>query len=293
MAVRKAVLEAFGVMEVSIGEAVIPGDLLYWNSTNSDFRLADADVAAISNVFPYPRLIAMTEGLADGDVVMACVEAILFDGDDNGFSSTADDALYMDDTTAGGVTTTRPTGANDLKIRVGTAIQRSGGTGAQYAHLKLEDPREVTINLSPITDGTAVFAQNLDFTGVLLGAASEAAGYTFMVPENATGRLVIAYLWWTNGASAPALDASDTYTVDVSAGVDDETNSASSDGILAAALTIADNDLNRVAITAALDVAGIIEPGNIVGIDVDKAAEGASGDDPLMLGAQVILETVN
>jgi len=54
-------------------------------------------------------------------------------------------------------------------------------------------------------------------------------------------------------------------------------------------MTVADNDLNRADVSAAFDATGIIEPGNVVTIDIDKAAEGASGDDPLMLCCTVVL----
>jgi hypothetical protein len=112
-----------------------------------------------------------------------------------------------------------------------------------------------------------------------------------MVPENATGRMPIAYLWLCG--TGTALDASDTYTFDVSAGIDDETTSASSDGISAASLEVAASDLARKTVTTGFDTNDILEPGNVVGIDVKKAAEGAGGDDPIMLCCSVVIETVN
>jgi hypothetical protein len=114
-----------------------------------------------------------------------------------------------------------------------------------------------------------------------------------MVPQNVVG-LEIAYTWWAG--TGVALDTSDTYTFDASAGVDDETTSESGaggvDGITAAALTVAANDLARGTVTTGLDASGIIEPGNYVGIAVQKAAEGSGGDDPIMLGTHVVLLAV-
>jgi hypothetical protein len=110
-----------------------------------------------------------------------------------------------------------------------------------------------------------------------------------MVPQNVVG-LEIAYTWWAG--TGVALDTSDTYTFDASAGVDDETTSATADGISAAALTVAANDLARGTVTTGLDASGIIEPGNYVGIAVQKAAEGSGGDDPIMLGTHVVLLAV-
>lgn len=84
----------------------------------------------------------------------------------------------------------------------------------------------------------------------------------------------------------------DTYTIDVSGGIDDETTTTTTDGITAAALTVADNDLNRADVSAAFDGTGLLAPGNIIGVDVDKAAEGTAGDDPLMLACVVVLLVV-
>ena len=284
-----SILEAGAVFSVPAGEAISRGELLYYSQTNSDYRLADNDAAAESGVFPFAEFVALSSAAADGDAVLVTKKATLLDIDDNSFSSTVGTTLYLDGT-PGAVTATRPTGANDVKQVVGRAYGATGHTGAVIAVIDLL-LRHETVQCSPMTDGTAAYAQNGDFTGVLLAAAAEAAGYTFLIPENATGRLIIAYLWWTNGSGAPALDSSDTYTIDVSAGVDDETTTATQDGIAAAALTVADNDLNRASVTAAFGSgADVIEPGNIVGVDVDKAAEGAGGDDPLILGLQVVLE---
>jgi hypothetical protein len=185
--------------------------------------------------------------------------------------------------TAGAITATRPTGAENLIQVVGFCIDTS------RVVFEIKAPYEVTVNLSPMTDGTAVYSQYGDFTGVLLGAAAQAAGYTFMVPQNTVGN-VIQYLWW-NGVGT-ALDASDTYTIDVSSGVDAETTTATTDGITAAALTAGASDINRADVSAAFDATGVIKPGNIVAVDVDKAAEGTGGDDPLMLACSVVLLVV-
>jgi hypothetical protein len=159
--------------------------------------------------------------------------------------------------------------------------------------LKLSLPplHEETINLSPMTDGTAAYAQNLDWTGVLLAAANEAAGYTFMVPQNMVEN-VIQYLWISNGASAPALDTSDTFTVDVSGGVSSETNTTTMDGITATGQTLTDNDVLRVDVSTGFDATGLLKPGNVIGVDIDKAAEGTTGDDHLILALAVVIRCV-
>ena len=110
-----------------------------------------------------------------------------------------------------------------------------------------------------------------------------------MVPQNCVA-FQQAYLWWCG--TGTALDASDTYTIDVSGGVDDETTTANPDGITAAALTVAANDIAVADVSAAFDLAGLVAPGNVIGVDVKKAAEGAGGDDPIMLCLSVVIECV-
>ena len=266
------VRQARGVRTITLGVTVTAGDLLFFDGTN--YILADAD-----DNTKFAEMIA-TNNFASGDVGTGCTSCIIVDID---APFTQGDTQYLS-ATAGAITATRPTGAENLMQVVGFAQSTSELT------MSIQMPKEHTINASPMTDGTAAFSQRNDFTGVLLAATSEAAGYSFLTPQNMIGTPLIAYLWWSGVGTA--LDTSDTYTIDVSAGVDDETNTANQDGITAAALTVAADDLNRADVSAAFDAASLIAPGNIVGVDVDKAAEGTGGDDPLMLGLQLIVLTV-
>lgn len=265
------VRRARGVFQAAIGEAVTAGDLMYFNGTN--WRLADADD---NTKFAEAIVVASYASGVQGNL---CTECLIEDTD---APFTQGETLYLS-ATAGALTATRPTGAEALMQVIGFVLSTS------TVHARIKIPEEITINLSPMTDGTAVFSQRNDYTGVLLGATSEAAGYTFMVPQNVVGN-VIQYLWWSGVGTA--LDTSDTYTIDVSGAVDDETNTTTVDGISAAALTVAADDLNRANVSAAFDGSGILKPGNIVGVDVDKAAEGSSGDDPLVLACAVVLLAV-
>ena len=266
--------EIFGPVAILIGSTdVVAGDALYYDGT--DWELADAD-----DKTKFAELIA-TDSFSSGENGVGCVGGVLVDVD---APFTQGNSMYLS-ATAGAITATRPTGAENLAQIIGYCLS------TKEVKVFIPPLHEETINQAPMTDGTAVYAQNTDWTGVLLGAASEAAGYSFMVPQNMVER-VIEYLWWTVGASSPALDASDTYTIDVSGGVDDETTTTTSDGIAAAALTVADNDLNRADVSAAFDGTGLVAPGNILGVDVDKAAEGAAGDDPLMLGLVCVYRCV-
>ena len=266
------VKRARGVFQATIGStAVTAGDPLYFDGT--DWELADADdETKFAEAFS-------TATYASGVQGALCVECLIEDVD---APYTQGQSLYLS-ATAGDLTATRPTGANNLIQVLAFALS----TSTLNARIKI--PEELTINLSPMTDGTAAFSQRNDYTGVLLAAANEAAGYTFMVPQNYVGNIK-AYLWWSGVGTA--LDTSDTYTVDTSGGVDDETNTAGTGGITAAALTVAADDLNRADVSAAFDATGILQPGNIVAVDVDKSNEGAGGDDALMLGCQVIILVV-
>lgn len=279
---RAVVLEASEVFEVLAGStAVTIGDAVYDDGT--DWELADANDST-----KYAQAFAVSDAPSAG-VLKVARKVVVFDSDDNSFSSNTKDVLYLSGT-AGAVTTTRPTGANDLAQVVGHAYKRHGGTGAQVAVLEARGPYEVTVNV-PMHANTATAAVDTDgdFGGYVLAANNDAVHGTFEVPSNCVG-LVTATFWWCG--TGTELDASDTYTIDVSAGIDDETTSATTDGIAAAALTVAANDLANADVSAAFDGAGIIEPRNIVGVDVAKAAEGTAGDDPIVLTVSVVLEVV-
>ena len=288
MAAEIGILEASGVFALEAGEAIKRGDLLYYSQTNSDWRKADANGAAETLLFPFAEMVAVASAAADGDTVLAAKYAVLEDRDDNSFSSNKEQELYLS-ATAGAFTETRPTGDNDLKQRVGKAYPRSGGTGATIAIIDLNHLREETIQLTfPYTAHAAVQDRDADYLGLMLDDTDAEVGTGFMVPENATGRLIIAYLWWCG--TGTVLDSGDTYTFDATAAKDDETTSAKQAGIAAAALTVAANDVARATVSAGLNIADFIEPGNYVGIVIKKAAEGTTGDDPIMLGVNVVLE---
>ena len=57
-------------------------------------------------------------------------------------------------------------------------------------------------------------------------------------------------------------------------------------------MTVAANDIAVADVSAAFDGTGLVAPGNVVGVDVKKAAEGAGGDDPIMLCLSVVIECV-
>ncbi len=266
------VRQARGVFTGTVGStAVVAGDAFYFDGT--DWELADAD-----DHTKFAEAIAVNS-YNSGDVGAFCRSCLIVDID----APYSQGDQYFLSGTAGAITATRPTGANNLKQVLGF------GLSTTELYIDIAPVKELAVNLAGINDGTAANVQTTDYTGVLLAATSEAVGYTCMVPENAVA-LEIAYLWWAG--TGTALDTADTYTIDVSSGADDETTSATQDGITAASLAVAANDLNRADVSAAFDVSGIIEPGNVMGIDVDKSAEGTTGDDPLMLNCTLVFLVV-
>lgn len=268
------VRQARGVVEITIGSTdVNAGDALYYDGT--DWELADA-----TDNTKYAELIA-TNTFSSGDVGTGCTGCVIVDND---APYTQGAQQYLSAATAGDITETRPTGAENLMQIIGTAIS------TLEVHAEIAPPHEVTINLPyPYTTHVAPQDRDNDFMGLGLDDTNAEVGASCMVPQN-TIALVIAYTWWCG--TGTALDTSDTYTFDVSGGVDDETTSATTDGISAASLAVAGNDLAVADVSAGFDGAGIIKPGNVLGIAIKKAAEGSTDDDPIMLNTQLIVKVV-
>jgi len=263
------VKRARGVFQGTIGStAVTAGDILYFDGT--DWELADAD-----DNTKFGEAIS-TASYASGVEGNLCTECIIEDVD---APYTQGQTLYLS-TTAGSIGS-RPTSASNLVQVIGFTLSTSS------VHARILIPYEVsfTVPFTVNTDNNIALASN-DFGGMnLIDNSGEAYG-NYMVPQNVVGN-VKQYLAWVAGGTA--LDSSDTYTIDVAAGVDDEATTTHADGISAAALTVAANDINTVDVSAAFDNSGQQDPWNWVGINVAKAAEGSGGDDPGLLGVHVVL----
>jgi hypothetical protein len=258
--------EVYGVFGVTVGSTdVTAGDPVYFDGT--DWELADsADNTKFAEAF-------MVETFKTTERGVACMGGVLVDTD---APYTQGNSIYLS-TTATTITVntaTRPTGAENLAQILGYAVSTS--------EVKMAIPplHEETINLMfPYQVSGAPQDRDNDFCGIGLDDTSAEVGATFMCPQNLVEN-VISYLWWVG--TGTALDASDTYVFDVSGGIDDETTSATTDTIAAAALTVAANDIARADVSAGFDGAGIAKPGNLIGAVVKKAAEGTGGDDPIM-----------
>lgn len=266
------VRRARGVFVGKVGStAVVAGDALYFDGT--DWELADADDnTKFAEAFS-------TASYASGVQGAFCVECLIEDTD---APYTQGQTQYLS-TTAGAITATRPTGANNLAQVLGFALS----TVIVNARVKIPEEIAFTANFICATDELSYLAiQSNDFGGTNLIDNSSEIWANYRVPQNVVGN-VIQELAWIAGSTL--LDASDTYTIDVSAGVDDEVTTTHADGIAAAALTVAANDINTVDVSAAFDGAGQQDPGNWVSVNVAKAAEGSAGDDPGVLGVHIVL----
>ena len=269
------VRQARNVFTATIGSTdVVAGDMLYFDGT--DWELADAD-----DNTKFAEAIA-TNSFKTTETGTLCTSCVIVDID---APYTQGTSFYLS-TTAGEITTTRPTGAENLMQVVGFAISTS------EVRATIQIPREVTISMQfPYTTHVAPQDRDNDFMGLGLDDDNAEVGCGFMVPQNCVSTsATIAYLWWCG--TGTLLDSSDTYTIDASGGVDDETTSATTDGISAASLAVAANDLAVADVSAGFNATGLIAPGNYIGVAVKKAAEGTGGDDPIMLGLEVVLLVV-
>jgi hypothetical protein len=266
---------AVGLFTGTVGStALVAGDLVYFDGT--DWEKADAD-----DNTKYAEAIAVNS-VASGAVGAFCTSCLIVDID----APFTQGSTYYLSTTAGGNTATRPTGANNLMQVVGFGLSTS------ILRVDIRPPREITISMQfPYTTHAAPQDRDNDFAGLGLDDTSAEVHCGFMVPQNCVSTsALIAYLWWCG--TGTVLDTGDTYTIDASAGIDDETTSATADGIAAASLAVAANDLANADVSACFDASGIIEPGNYVGVAIKKDAEGSTGDDPIMLGLEVVLLVV-
>ena len=120
--------------------AVTAGDMVYFDGT--DWELADAD-----DNTKFAEAVAVNS-YASGDVGVLCRSGIIRDTD---APFTQGNSMYLS-ATAGDITATRPTGAENLMQVVGFCIDTS------RVVFEIKAPYEVTVNCSPMTDGTAVYS---------------------------------------------------------------------------------------------------------------------------------------
>lgn len=261
-----------GDFAATYGADTTAGDALYFDGTN--WVLADAD----DNTKFAEAFAAQT--YKNGERGVACFGGLITDTD---APFTQGDSMYLS-ATAGAITATRPTGAENLMQVLGFCISTS------EVKVLIAPLHEETINLQyPYQGSSAPQDNDNEFYGIGLDDTSAVAAAAFMCPQNMV-ELAIVYSWHTG--TGTALDATDTVTIDVSGGIDDETTSANNDQLATQALTVAANDIAVIDITAGFNASALLRPGNLMAVNLTKAVEGSSGDDPIMCCTSVVVRCV-
>lgn len=268
-------------LELAAGGTIARAGLLSWDGTN----IVPADADAIAT---YAQFIALRKGdgaTADPDHGSARVavarRARLYD-DAAGFTANA--PIYLSGT-AGAYTQTRPSGAGDLRQVVGWAFT------TKYAEINIKAPTEVEVvgqEALLVSTAARLVLDTGPGGGIVLAAAADAVAYAVQIPENAVG-IVAGHLMFSANIT---LDASDTYTVSVSSGLEAEAHDVVTDSIAASPFTVTADELGRIDLTSGLNVAGIVKPGGQLFIRITKAAEGSAGDDPVVFPPTVTFTVV-
>ena len=257
---------------LSSGVTTVVGSLLFHDGTN--YALADAN-----DQTKHAQLVALQIGTAEQ--IDAAPYVVLADED---APFTQDEQQYLSGT-AGEITETAPTGASDLIQVVGVAH------ADDLIEIALRPPQEVTIQMPQAAFLATAAYLVVDVgpaAGVALIAVNDSVQYVWQVPRNCV-EIVRATLAWSANIT---LDASDTYTVDTSSAAAGEANDAVTDSIAAAALTVTADNVAEADISAAFNATGFGIVGDWVHVDIDKAAEGAGGDDPVMYGVALTYRAV-
>ena len=260
-------------VQLSTGVTVVAGDLLYHDGTS--YAKADASAQA-----SYAQLVALESGDGDAsdfkDEVEAAPYALIYDAD----APYTQDAVQYLSATAGEITETAPSAASDLMQSVGVARETT------LIEVSIAPPTEVTVQL-PVGAflGTAAYLiqDTGPAAGIVLAAANDSVQYVWHAPRNSVG-IKRAILGWSANIT---LDASDTYDIAASSVAAGEANDLLTDTIAAAALTVTVDEVAEQDIIAGLNAAGFGTPGDWVHIDVNKAAEGSAGDDPVLYGVSL------
>lgn len=254
------------------------GDLVYWDSSTSEFKLADADgVASVATG------IAVTGGLGSGQSNQIGVsrKCVLYDAD---APFTVASPLYTH-TTAGDWSHTRPTGALDVVQLVG----RSHTT--TVAEIDIPLPFEVVGGFQEALLAATAARLIVDAgpaVGVTLAAVSDAVTYTVLVPENAIA-ITSAYLVLSCDVT---LDATDTLTITTSCSHTGLANDAYTDTKATFATAVTADLVLKSDIATAFDATGFLVPGGVISMKIIKIAEGTGGDDHTIYGPALTFKCV-
>jgi hypothetical protein len=268
MASRTAVLQSGDVFEVLCGStAVVAGQLVYNDGT--DWELADADASSTGTI--YAMAVAISDSPAAG-VLKVARKAVLYDIDDNSYSSGTFDTLYCH-TTAGAISTTRPTAVNAVVQVVGKAYKVSGGTGSQLAVIDIKGPSEHQVTAGyKFASSANLRLDSGNFGSGSQDADDEVAMFVTQIPQNAVS-IEVAYIW----VAAEATAGTPTFELIVGSAID----GAQHDAITAdTSLTdsafegTAADQMQRTDVTDSFNATNIFRPGALLGIRVNEDGGG-------------------
>ena len=244
------VRQARGVVRGTAGStALTAGTPVYFDGT--DWEKADA-----TDNTKYAEGIAINSVAAGEDLGIARSCVIV----DTDAPYTQGDQYFLS-ATAGAITATRPTGANNLKQVLGFGVSTS------ELYVDIPPVKERTYYVIPAggTDVGVIFQLDSgNYIGHTTNAQNEVVGGTFQVPENSVG-LEIAYHW----LAAEATGGTPTFDLFVSGAIDGEQwDATTQDSTIADSADegAAADEIQRTTVTTGFDAAGVWEAGNLLGI---------------------------
>jgi hypothetical protein len=257
------------------GVVVTAGDLIYYDTSDAEFKLADADAVASAATY-----IAAHGQTGDGTNVArlhGVKRAEIYDED---APFTAGSAIYLAINTtdnlitdaARNLTHTAPTGVSTLIQKVGEAIT------TKRAIIDLGVTKEVeVVGHFAVYGGTgaSVLIDAGPAAGQSMLAANDYVSYHVPIPENAIAIVRGRQQFSTN----QTLDATDTVSYAISSSDVGLENAVVTDTIAAAANATTEDLVNEFTLTGGLDAAGILKPGGSLFIKALAAVQGSANDD--------------
>tara|TARA_R100000808_G_scaffold3310_1_gene11868 strand:- start:7589 stop:8467 length:879 start_codon:yes stop_codon:yes gene_type:complete len=271
------------------GVVVTAGDLIYYDTSDAEFKLADADAVASAATY-----IAAHGQTGDGTNVArlhGVKRAEIYDED---APFTAGSAIYLDVDTSSNLITdaarnlthTAPTGVSDLVQKVGEAITTKravidlGGFGSEVEVVGQEALLENSAARLIVDAGPAA--------GRVLAATGDDITWHVAIPENAVA-IVRGRIQYSCDVT---LDTSDTVSWSVASSDVGLANDVVTDSISAAGAAVTADEVAEIDLASGLNAASIVKPGGSLFIKATKAGEGSGNDDHIFFDPVVTFKVV-
>jgi len=267
-----------GNLKGEFAAAVLPGDLVYYDSSNTQFGLADAD----SNATPAQFACIATNffGASDKEGTISR-HALIEDTDAASFTR---DSIYFCSTTAGGNTETRPTGDDDLSQIIGRGVTTTS------MEVDIRTPWDVQVptwRLGPGGGGTADTEFDTGgsdvWVGTLLDADDEQDKWGGRFPSNFFTLTIAEWLFGSDTAVTPNVN----YAGESAHSGEDSDNHA--DTIADAAITGTADYLEVDDVSSGMNATGFSEPDAFFAMKLDH---GSGTDAIVSFGLQLTARVV-